>query len=99
MPTPTISSFLPDVMCDPTELIWRQGTPFEVMTGRTAFIDCLQAEIFLSRKVNAGDLCTASSTISLSPLSLAEDVTDATFGASGLWLGTQTGSSGTITLV
>ena len=34
----------------------------------------------------------------LSPLSLATDVTDATLGASGLWLGTQTGAGGTATL-
>ena len=32
-----IPSFsLPDVLCDPTDLIWRKGTPFEAMTGRTA---------------------------------------------------------------
>ena len=34
------------------------------------------------------DLCTALGIISLSPLSLETDVTDATLGASGLWLGT-----------
>ena len=38
------------------------------------------------------DLCTAPRIISLSPLSLAIDVTDATLGASGLWLGTRTGA-------
>ena len=26
---------LPDVLCDTTDLIWRKGTPFEAMTGRT----------------------------------------------------------------
>ena len=31
-------------------------------------------------------------------LSLATDVTDATLGASGLWLGTRTGAGGTTTL-
>ena len=36
--------------------------------------------------------------ISLSLLSLATDVTDATLGASGLWLGTRTGAGGTATL-
>ena len=46
-----------------------------------------------------GDLCTASRIISLSPLSLATDVTDATFGANGLWLGTRTGAGGTDTLI
>ena len=42
-----------------------------------------------------GDLCTAPGIISLSPLSLA---TNMTLRASGLWLGTQTGASGTATL-
>ena len=32
------------------------------------------------------------------PLSLATDVTDATLGARGLWLGTRTGAGGTTTL-
>ena len=45
-----------------------------------------------------GDLCTLPRIISLSPLSLATDVTDATLGASGLWLGTRTGADGTATL-
>ena len=52
-PTPS----LPDLLCDPTDLIWRKGTPFEVMIGRTALSsDGHLAEIFrvfLSRKVNA----------------------------------------------
>ena len=30
------SIFLSDVLCDPTDLIGRKGTPFETMTGRTA---------------------------------------------------------------
>ena len=43
-----IPSFsLPDVMCDPTDLIWRKGTSFEAMTGRTApSSDGLLAENF-----------------------------------------------------
>jgi hypothetical protein len=36
--------------------------------------------------------------MSLSPLLLATDVTDATLGASGLWLETQKGAGGTATL-
>ena len=36
--------------------------------------------------------------LSLSPLSLATDVTDATLGASGFWLGTRTGAGGTAIL-
>ena len=43
---PTFS--LPDVLCDPTNVILKQGTPFEAMTGCTAFIDCVLAEIFRS---------------------------------------------------
>ena len=45
-----------------------------------------------------GYLSTASGINSLSPLSLATDVTDATLGASGLCLGTQGGAGGTATL-
>ena len=37
-PHPFLLSFYlaPDVLCNPTDLIWRKGTPFEAMTGRTA---------------------------------------------------------------
>ena len=41
------------VLCDPTNLIWRNGVLFKAMTGGTAFIDDLLAEVFLSCKVNA----------------------------------------------
>ena len=73
------------------------------MTGRTApSSDGLRAEVFLgvssAVRQMPGDLCTAPRIISLSPLSLATDVTDATLGASGLWLGTRTGAGGTATL-
>ena len=51
-----------------------------------------------SSVVRPGDMCTALGIISLSPLSLATGVTDATFGASGIWLGTRIGVSGTATL-
>ena len=41
MTTPQIffspSFSLPDVLSDPIDLIWRLGTPFEVMNGRTAY--------------------------------------------------------------
>ena len=54
---PILSFFLPDVLCDPTDLIWRQETPFEAMTGRTASSsDSFLAEAFwgfLSFKANA----------------------------------------------
>ena len=53
---PFLLSFLPlpDVLCDPTYLIWRHGTPFEAMTGRTApSSDGLLAQVFLGCKANA----------------------------------------------
>ena len=48
---PVLSLFpsfsLPDVLCDPTDLIWRKGIPFEAMTGRSApSSDGLLAEVF-----------------------------------------------------
>ena len=45
-----------------------------------------------------GDLCTTRGIISLSNSSLATDMTDATLGASDLWLGTRTEAGGTVTL-
>ena len=45
-----------------------------------------------------GDMCTAPRIISLSPFSLATGLTDATLGASGLWIGTRTGVGGITTL-
>ena len=47
---------LPDVLCDPTGLIWREGAPFEAMAVRPVFTDGLLAEVsrvFISCKVNA----------------------------------------------
>ena len=42
---PSIS--LPDVQCAPSDLIWRKGTLFEAMTGRSATLsDGLLAEVF-----------------------------------------------------
>ena len=41
-----LPSFIPDVLCDPTDIIWRNGTPFEAMTGRTTpSSDGLLAEV------------------------------------------------------
>ena len=38
---------LPDVLCDPMNLIWMKGTQFEKMTGRTApSSDGFLAEVF-----------------------------------------------------
>ena len=49
-PTPSF----PDVLCDPTDFLWRKETPFEAMTGRTApSSDGLLATVFLSHKANA----------------------------------------------
>ena len=45
---------LPGVLCDPIDLIWRKGTPFDAMTGRTApSSDGLLAGVFLGYKANA----------------------------------------------
>ena len=52
-PHPSFPPFLPDVLCDPTDLILREGILFEVMTGRTAYNDGLLAEAFLSCKLSA----------------------------------------------
>ena len=84
-----------------TDQAKEKGTPFEATTGRTApSSDGLLAEVFygFSSAVRQmpGDLCTGPRVISLSPLSLATDVT---LGASGLWLGTWTGAGATATLV
>ena len=68
---------LTDVLCEPTNLIWRKGTPFETMTGRTApSSDGLLAEVFLGCKANARRSVHI-------PQDHSIDVTDATLGASG----------------
>ena len=41
-----LSSSIPEVLCDPINLILKEETPFEAMTGLTAFIDGLLAEVF-----------------------------------------------------
>ena len=88
------SSFsLPDVLCDPTDLIWRKNTAFEAMNVHTSpSSDSLLAEVFLGFSSAVRQipryLCTAPEIISFSPLSLANDVIFLTLGASGLWLGT-----------
>ena len=47
IPRTVLPSFLPfPFLCYPTDLICRDGTPFEAATGRTAFIDSLLAEVF-----------------------------------------------------
>ena len=99
-----LSFSLPGVLCDLTDLIWRKGTSFEAMTGRTApSSDGLLAEVFwvfLGCKANARRSVHSPQDhfITVSPLSLTTDVTDATLGARGLWLGTQTGAGVTATL-
>ena len=93
---PVLSLFpsfsLPDVLCDPTNLIRREGTPFEAMTDRTSPSSVgLLAEVFLGFssvvRQMPGDLSTDLGIISLSSLSLVTNVTDMTIGASGLWTG------------
>ena len=88
---PLIPSFsISDVLCDPTDLIWRKGTPFDVMTGRTApSSDGLLAEVFLGCKANSRRSVHSPQDHFIITLSLATNVTDVTLGASGLWLGTR----------
>ena len=91
--TDDLPSFLPDVLSDLTDFIWREGTPPEAMTGRAAPLsDGLLAEVFLSCKANARRSVHNPQD---SPLPLATDVT---LGESCLWLGTRTGGGGTATL-
>ena len=84
-----------DVLCDPTDLIWRKGILFEVMTGHTAFIDSLLAVL---RQANARISVHSPQDHFIITLSLATDMTDVTLRASGLWLGTRTGVGGIATL-
>jgi len=37
---------LHNVLCNPTDLIWWKGIPFEMITGCTVFINGLLAEVF-----------------------------------------------------
>ena len=84
------------MLCDPTDLIWKKGTPFEAMTDRTApSSNIVLAGVFLSRKANKCQEICAHPPVSLP---LATDVTEATLGASGHWLETRTGGGGTTTL-
>ena len=55
MTQPVLSLFLPsDVLCDPTDLIWKKETPFEALTALTGpSSNGLLAEVFLSCKANA----------------------------------------------
>ena len=72
------------------------------MTDRTApSSGGLLAEVFrgfLRLLDKCQEICAQPRVNSLSPLLLATDVTDATLGASGVWLGTRTGAGGTATL-
>ena len=82
------------MLCDPIDLMWRKGTPFEAMTGcKAPSSDGLLAEGYLgfssALRQMPGDLCTVLEIISVSPLSLATDVTDVTLRASGF--GKETG--------
>ena len=44
---------LPDVLCDPSDLIWWRGTPFEVMTDHTAPL----SDGLLAKMLNNTDAC------------------------------------------
>ena len=34
------------LLCDPKDVIWMEGTPFQAMPGRVVFIDRLLSEVF-----------------------------------------------------
>ena len=34
------------MLCDPIDLIWTERTPFEAMTGRTALLEGLLADVY-----------------------------------------------------
>ena len=100
---PILSLFPSFSLPDLTELIWREGTPiWGDNWSHSPFIRRSPSWGFLgfssAVRQMPGYLCTAPRIISLSPLSLETDVTDATLGASGLWLGNRTGGAGTGTL-
>ena len=73
----------------------RQGDMSILSNNYTRAMDNFNNTVFLSCKANARRSLYSPGIISLPPLSLATDVTDVTFGASGLWLGTRTGAGGT----
>ena len=96
---PVLSSFLsfsiPNVLCDPTDLIWRYGTPFETMNGCTAFVDGLLADVFRDFPQLKGkclEIC-AQPPVSYHPYLQPIDVTDLKLGTSSLWLRTRTGAA------
>ena len=65
---------LPDLLCDPTDLILRKETPFKAMTSRTApSLDGLLAQVFRGfPQQMPGDLCTARGIISLRTLIICD---------------------------
>ena len=69
--SPILSFFpyfsLTAVLCDPTDLIWRKGVPFEAMTGRTACSSGGFPGFPSALGQMPGNLCTAPWIISLSP--------------------------------
>ena len=79
----------------------RANLEVRAMTGRTAFVDCLIAEVFrvfLSCKVNASRSMYSSRYNLIITLIISDRRDDATLGASGLWLGTRTRAGGTASL-
>ena len=85
---PVLSLFpsfcLPDVLYDPTDLIWRTRTPFEVMSDHTApSSNGLLAEVVLSHKANA-----RRSMHSPWDHFIISLIIDLILRVSGLWLGT-----------
>ena len=88
-------------MCSPS-FEWQIWITWHILWSKIAFMSPFCAAIWcrntaLDLKLTNPNLFTFF-LISLSPLSLATDVTDATLGAIGLWLGTRTGAGDTATL-
>ena len=97
------SSSLPDALCDPTDLVWRQGSPFVAMTGRTApssdgLLAAVFFRVFFSCKANARRSVHSPRDHFIITLIIDDNLTDVTLGASGLWPRTRIGAGGTVTL-
>ena len=103
IPTPSFSYFLPSLFLSCCAILqisfggkgphlrkWPVAQPLHQRSPSWGFLGFSSAI-----RQMPGDLCTAPRIILLSTLSLATDVTDATLGASALWLGTRTGGGGT----
>ena len=76
----------------------RKESPCIVISGIKISYLAEFFRVFLDYKANSRRSVHSPRIISLLPLSLATDVTDATLGENGFWVGTRTGADGTATL-